>query len=148
MRESFGAGGIETPAVAVGTGELTDDEMHEMILDELQSDGRVETEELVIVCEDEVVYLDGLLPSAARHHLLLEIVHDVLDGAEVVDGIRIDRQPWERLERQAGTEPPEQEQDADDLAGEKNGGVDPYTSLSTGEPMAPPDKLINQSPGR
>lgn len=146
MREQFDKGGIETPAVATGEGELTDDEMREMILDELQTDGRVETEELVISCEDGVVYLEGLLPSHVKHQILLEIIHDVLDLEEVVDSIRIDRQPWERRKRRPDSGRPE-EPSADELAGEEDGGVDPYTSLETGEPMAPPDKLIPEKPG-
>jgi DnaK suppressor protein len=148
MREKFDPGGIETPAVATGEGELTDDETREMILDELQTDGRVETEELVISCEDGVVYLEGLLPSGAKHQVLLEIIHDVLDLEEVVDSIRIDHQPWERRERQPDSEAAEDEPDAEALAGEEDGDVDPYTSLETGEPMAPLDELIPENPKR
>lgn len=144
MREHFDTGSIETPAVAAGAGDLTDEDMREMILDALQSDGRVETEELNIDCEEGVVYLEGLLPSAAKHQMLLEIVHDVLDVTEIVDDVRIDRQPWERRERQPGTETPGSAPDTED----EDGDVDPYTSLETGEPMAPPDEFISQNPER
>jgi DnaK suppressor protein len=147
QREAFAAGSLEGRAVAIGEGEMTDDELRETILDELQSDGRVETEELVITCEDGVVYLEGFLPSETRHQVLLEIVQDVLDIENVVDSIRIDRQAWERIERRPDrtrTEPR-----AEVLAGEEeDGDVDPYTSLETGEPMAPPDELIPENPGR
>lgn len=144
MREAFALGGIETPVVSVGGGELTDDEIREAILDELRTDGRVETEELVISAEDGVVYLEGLLPSEAKHQILLEILHDVLDIEEVVDSIRIDRQPWEREERR-----PDSGQPAETLAGEdEDAGVDPFTSLDTNEPMAPPDELIPENPKR
>jgi len=145
MREEFDKGGITTPAVATGQSELTDDEMREMILDELRTDSRVETEELVISCEDGVVYLEGLLPSGAKHQILLEIIHDVLDIEDVVDGIRIDRQPWERPERRPDSGRPPVP-DAEALVGEEDGDVDPYTSLETGEPMAPPDELIPEKP--
>ena len=147
MREKFEAGGIDTPAVAAGRGEMADDEMREMILDELQTDGRVETEELVISCEDGVVYLEGMLPSDQKHQVLLEIVHDVLDLEEVVDSIRIDRQPWERRERRPDSGRPD-EPDAEALAGEDEEEVDSYTSLETGEPMTPPDEFIPESPER
>ena len=147
MREKFDSGKIETPAVATGGGELTDDELRESILDELQTDGRVETEELVISCEDGVVYLEGLLPSEAKHQVLLEIIHDVLDIEEVVDSIRIDRQPWEREERRPDRGKPGRP--AETLVGEEeDADVDPYTSLDTNEPMAPPDELTPEDPTR
>lgn len=147
MREAFAPGGIETPAVSVGGGELTDDELREAILDELRTDGRVETEELVISTEDGVVYLEGLLPSEAKHQILLEILHDVLDIEEVVDSLRIDRQPWERNERRPDRGQPGHS--AESLAGEEeDADVDPYTSLDTNEPMAPPDELIPENPKR
>jgi DnaK suppressor protein len=146
MREQFASGPVEGGAVATGGGELTDDETREMIVDELRSDGRVETEELVISCEDGVVYLEGVLPSHAKHQVLLEIVHDGLDIEEVVDSIRIDRQPWERRERRPDSGQPDAP-DAEALAGEEDGDVDAYTSLETGEPMAPPDRLVPENPG-
>jgi DnaK suppressor protein len=146
LRETFNAQDIEDAAVKVGEGEFTDDELRETILDELRSDGRVESEELVITCEEGVVYLEGILPSEAKHEVLLEIVQDVLDIENVVDSIRIDRQPWERSERRPdrGRSDPR----AEVLAGEEDGDVDPYTSLETGEPMAPPDELIPENSRR
>ena len=117
---------------------MTDEEMLDAILDELQSDGRIETEELEISCEDGVVYLEGVLPSEARHQILLEILNDVLDFNEVVDDISIDRQLWERIERRpdenSGDEPVEE------LAEEEEVEVDAQTSLETGEPMTPPGR--------
>ena len=141
LREAFAADEDEEAAVKVGQSEFTDDELRESILDELRSDGRVETEELVITCEEGVVYLEGILPSEAKHEVLIEIVQDMLDIENVVDSIRIDRQPWERIERRPdrGRSDPR----AEVLAGEEEeADVDPYTSLETGEPMAPPDELI------
>jgi len=147
MREAFNPQDLEDTAVKVGEGEFTDDELRETILDELRSDGRVESEELVVTCEEGVVYLEGILPSEAKHQVLMEIVQDVLDIENVVDGIRIDRQPWERRERRPDSGQPD-EPDADELAGEDDGDVDPFTSLETGEPMAPPDELIPENPKR
>jgi len=147
LREAFNPQDLEDTAVKVGQGEFTDDELRETILDELRSDGRVESEELVVTCDDGVVYLEGILPSEAKHQVLMEIVEDVLDIENVVDSIRIDRQPWERRERRPDDGQPD-EPDADELAGEKDGGVDPFTSLETGEPMAPPDQLIPENPER
>ena len=141
LREAFASDDDESAAVKVGQGGFTDDELRESILDELRSDGRVETEELVITCDEGVVYLEGILPSEAKHEVLIEIVQDLLDIENVVDSIRIDRQPWERIERR----PDRRRSDprAEVLAGEEeDADVDPYTSLETGEPMVPPDELI------
>jgi RNA polymerase-binding transcription factor DksA len=144
MRETFSLGGVGTPIVETGTEALTDEEMLDAILDELQSDGRIEMEELDISCEDGVVYLEGVLPSEAKHQILLEILNDVLDFNEVVDDISIDRQLWERIERR----PDENEDDesAEDLAEEEEDEVDAQTSLETGEPMTPPDAFIPEKP--
>jgi DnaK suppressor protein len=147
MREAFNPQDLTDTAVKVGEGEFSDDELRETILDELRSDGRVESEELVVTCDEGVVYLEGILPSEAKHQVLMEIVQDVLDIENVVDGIRIDRQPWERRERRPDSGRPD-EPNADELAGEDDGDVDPFTSLETGEPMAPPDELIPENPKR
>jgi DnaK suppressor protein len=144
VRETLSPGGVDSQAVETGGAALTDEEMLDAILDELQSDGRIEREELDISCEDGVVYLEGVLPSEARHQILLEILNDVLDFNEVVDDISIDRQLWERIERRpdenSGDEP------AEELADEEEVEVDAQTSLETGEPMTPPDEFIPEKP--
>ena len=147
VRERLSPGDIDSPAVSVGGGELTDQEMLDAIQDELQSDGRVETEELEISCEDGVVYLEGTLPSDAKHQVLLEIINDVLDYNEVVDDVSIDRQPWERTDRRPDRG--QGDRRAEELAGEEESAdADPQTSLETGEPMAAPDELIPEKPKR
>ena len=147
VRERLSAGGVDAEAVSTGGGELSDEEMLESIRDELQSDGRVETEELEISCEDGVVVLEGVLPSETSRRILLEIVFDRLDENEVVDNIVVDRQPWEREARR----PDGREDDprAEELAGEEeDADVDVHTSLETNEPMAPPDQFIPEKPKR
>jgi RNA polymerase-binding transcription factor DksA len=144
VRETLSTGGVDSQAVETGGAELRDEEILEVIQDELQSDGRVETEELEIACEDGVVYLEGVLPSEAKHQILREILNDVLDFNEVVDDISIDRQLWERIERRLdannGDEPVEE------LIEEEEVEVDAQTSLETGEPMTPPDEFIPEKP--
>jgi RNA polymerase-binding transcription factor DksA len=145
VREKLDSGGLDASAISIGGETLTDEEMLESIQDELQSDGRVETEELDINCEDGVVYLEGILPSEDKRQILLEIISDVLDYNEVEENIRIDRQLWEREERRPDS--PRRDRRAEALAGEEaEADVDPHTSLETGEPMAPPDELIPEKP--
>jgi RNA polymerase-binding transcription factor DksA len=140
LRESFAGGGIESPAVSLDKETLTDDDMQETIHDALQTDGRVDMEELDISCENGVVYLSGVLPSDSEHEILLEIINDKLDFDETVDNIKIDRQPWERRERTPAPTPVRSQEEIM-MEGEDE-QVDAYTSLSEGEPMTPPDELV------
>jgi DnaK suppressor protein len=141
MREHLPDRGTDATSIARGHGVMTDDEMREAIMEEVAVDGRVETEELVISSEDGVVYLEGFLPSHTKREILLEIVHDVLETGDVVDSIRIDRQPWEREARRPDSGQPGQP--AAFLVGEEeDADGDPFTSHETGEPMAPPDERI------
>jgi len=139
-RENFSKGRPEARPVLTDDEALTDEEMQDAIDDALQEDGRVETEELNISCEDGVVYLDGTLPSSTQHEILLEIINDILSFDETVDNVKIDRQLWERPERTPQNPPgrPAKETmtDGDDDR------VDVHTSLSEGEPMTPPDNLV------
>ena len=138
-RESFDSGEIESAPVALNKEALTDEEMQEIILDALHEDGRVEMEELEISCDDGVVYLNGVLPGESSHEIVLEIISDTLDFDEIVDNIKIDRQPWERRERTPAPRPEKTEKEIM-LEGEDE-QVDVYTSLSDNEPMTPPDEL-------
>jgi len=141
-REAFASGGIESAPVELDEEALPDDEMLEIIQDALQADGRVELEELDISCEDGVVYLNGVLPSDAEHEILLEIINDTLDFDETVDNIKIDRQPWERIERTPKSEADTPEDEV--LMEGEDEQVDAYTSLSDNEPMTPPDELTSE----
>jgi DnaK suppressor protein len=139
LRESFSPGRIRAPAVSTRREELTDDEMRRAALDALAEDGTVETQELEIRCADGVVYLGGLLPSKRQHSVLRQIVDDALGFGETVDNITIDRQLWERRER---NRTPERKKQAADVQMEgEDRVVDAATSRETGEPMTPPDHL-------
>jgi DnaK suppressor protein len=137
--ESLAAGRVESSTVSLDEEEFTDEEIQEIIHDALQEDGRVEMEELDITCEDGMVYLNGVLPANLKHEILLEIINDTLGFDEIVDNIKIDRQPWERRERTPATTP--EKPDEDILMDGEDEQVDVYTSLSDGEPMTPPDEL-------
>ncbi|MEJ2728109.1 MAG: TraR/DksA C4-type zinc finger protein [Deltaproteobacteria bacterium] len=137
--EKGSTGSLDEQAAALDTEELTDDEMREAVYDALQEDGRIEMEELSIWCEEGVLYLEGVLPSAEKHEILNEIVEDLLNFKEVVDNITIDPQPWERAKRT--TDSKGGKMDKEIMMEGEDEEVDVYTSLSSGEPMTPPDKL-------
>ena len=78
---------------------LDDVEMAEAIRDHLKEDGRIDTEELRILCRNGVVHLSGALPSEPEHQILLQIVTDVLGLKEIVDRIQLEELVWERERR-------------------------------------------------
>ena len=99
----------ETPSTASVPGDLSlldDSELAEVIRQHLKEDGRIDTEELRIVCRKGVVHLSGALPSEAEHQIVLQIVTDVLGLKEVVDRIQVEELLWER-ESRTKEKPPE-----------------------------------------
>ena len=78
---------------------LDNKELAEVIREHLKEDGRIDTEELRILCRGGVVYLHGMLPSEAEHQILLQIVTDVLGLKEVVDRLQVEELLWERTDR-------------------------------------------------
>jgi RNA polymerase-binding transcription factor len=85
---------------------LDDTELAEVIREQVKEDGRVDTEELRIVCRKGVVHLAGTLPSEVERQILLQIVTDVLGLKEVGDRIQVEGLLWER-ESRTKEKPPE-----------------------------------------
>jgi RNA polymerase-binding protein DksA len=96
---------LSTPPVPQDLSLLGDAELVEAIRELLKEDGRIDTEELRIVCRKRVVYLTGALPSEAEHQILLKIVTDVLGLSEIVDRIQVEELLWEREDRSKETPP-------------------------------------------
>ena len=78
---------------------LDDSELAEAIREHLKEDGRIDADELRIICREGVVHLSGALPSEAEHQILLQVVTDVLGLKEVVDDIGVEELLWEREDR-------------------------------------------------
>jgi len=101
--------GAATPSKDRGAGDLSgldDQDLARVIREHLKEEGRIDTEELRIVCRDGTVHLSGALPSEAEHQILLQIVTDVIGLKDVVDHIQIEELLWER-EGRSKKEPPE-----------------------------------------
>jgi DnaK suppressor protein len=77
----------------------TDRELENTIRDQVGEDGRVDMEELRIVCRHGVVYLDGSLPSEEERSILLQLVQDFVGLEEIVDRLRVTALLWDREER-------------------------------------------------
>jgi RNA polymerase-binding transcription factor len=100
---------IETPSKGPVPNDLNlleDTELAEVIREHLKEDGRIDTEELRIVCRKGVVHLSGALPSDAEHQIVLQTVTDVIGLEEVVDRIQVEELLWER-ESRTKEKPPE-----------------------------------------
>jgi len=86
---------------------LSDRELENVVRETVHEDGRIDMDELRIVCRHGVAYLDGALPSAAEHRILLKLLTDVSGLTELVDRIQVKELLWEREDR-AKAEPPEE----------------------------------------
>jgi hypothetical protein len=78
---------------------LTDRELIEAIQEHVKEDGRIDTEELHVVCRKGIVYLSGVLPSEAQHQILVQTLTDVMGFKEIVDHIEVEELLWENDKR-------------------------------------------------
>jgi hypothetical protein len=134
-RQRGGAAGAaegETPPVGTVPADLrllTDRELEASIKDLVRQDGRVDTDELRLVCRHGVVYLDGALPSEGEHRILTKLLTDVAGLREVVDRLQVQELSWEREERSkrelAGTPaPPFEATQTEDIVESEEEGLD------------------------
>jgi len=138
----FAPRGLEPPLrhpgrVPADLNLLSDPELEAWLREQVREDGRVDREELRIVCRHGVVHLEGTLPSEAEHQILLGLVQDVAGLQEVVDRLEIRELLWERDDRAegigpSGERPPGSERGA--------GTEDVVESLEEGESYVPPDR--------
>jgi BON domain len=108
---------------------LTGRELEEAIRDRVREDGRVDMDELRIVCRHGVVYLDGSIPSPGEHQTLLHTITDVMGLSEIVDRLQVKNILWEREDRakdepRAETRPWEEVFGTEDIVEAQEEGVD------------------------
>jgi RNA polymerase-binding transcription factor DksA len=68
---------------------LSDRELEEYVREQVREDGRIDLEELRLVCRHGVVHLEGALPSETEHSILLQLLTDVLGLEEIVDHLQV-----------------------------------------------------------
>jgi RNA polymerase-binding protein DksA len=78
---------------------FSDRELEEYLREQVQADGRVDMDELRLVCRHGVVYLEGTLPSEAEHSILLQLLTDVAGLEEIVDHLQVQELLWGREDR-------------------------------------------------
>jgi len=69
---------------------LSNQQVVNLIYDRLQTDERIETEELKISFRKGVVFLDGALETEADHDFVLQVITDSMGLSSIVDRIVID----------------------------------------------------------
>lgn len=79
--------------------QLEDGEVAAQLLEMVQEDGQVDTEELQIRARKGVVYLEGAIPSEQERAILHNILTDVAGVQEKVDNLDVQRLAWERDDR-------------------------------------------------
>jgi DnaK suppressor protein len=133
----------EVPEAELQTGE-SGEAVEDAIMDKLQDDGRVDLDELEISFREGKIYLEGALPSREEHHILLDIVEDILDLHKIVDQVVIDPSLWEREDRTAEVHE-ERKSETEILLEGEDTQQEPYESIKSGEPLEPPDEFIPES---
>lgn len=112
---------------------LSEQELEAHIHERVREDGRVDVDELRIVCRHGVVHLAGTLPSEAEHSILRRVLTDELGLEDIDDHLRIQELPRER-DDQKRAKP----------AGQSLPGTEPYgtedivESLEEGVDYVPP----------
>jgi RNA polymerase-binding protein DksA len=108
---------------------LTGRELEEAVREQLQEDGRLDMDELRIVCRRGVVYVDGSIPSEAERQILRHILTDVMGLAEIVDRLQIreilgEREDRDREQPQADTKPWDEPYGTEDIVESQEDGAD------------------------
>jgi DnaK suppressor protein len=111
---------------------LSDRELETELREMVRQDGRVDMEELRVVCRHEVAYLVGAVPSEAEHQILRKLVTDVEGLRDVVDRIAVKEVLWEREDR---TKEPAHEAPS----GSATETEDVVKSIEEGLTYSPPD---------
>ena len=78
---------------------LLDREVEQALLELVREDGRIDMDDVRIVCRHGVVRLAGAVPSEAEHRMLLKLVTDVAGCEDVVDHVRVSELFQEPIER-------------------------------------------------
>jgi RNA polymerase-binding protein DksA len=140
IARQYGPGAVEAPLHHPGevpgdASTLSDSEIETWLRELVREDGRVDTEELRLVCRHGVVHLEGALPSEAEHRILLGLVEDVAGLQEVVDRLEIREVLWEREDRAKPAKPSGERR----RFGERTVGTeDVFESIEEGTSYTPP----------
>jgi DnaK suppressor protein len=96
---------VESPAIGELPDEyqgLSNNQILSIVREQIEKDGRIDTEELDISLRDKVLYLEGTVAGEPEHQILLQIMMDVLGFSELIDHLEVNEVPFERTDRTPG----------------------------------------------
>jgi DnaK suppressor protein len=82
-----------------GYRNLSDEELHDLIMQHLRDDGRIGLEELDVTCRNGEIHLDGTVPSETEHQIVLQILTDFICSSAIIDHLRTNEWLFEREDR-------------------------------------------------
>ena len=82
---------------------LTNEQVIQQIYERLQTDERIETEDLKMSYRKGVLFLEGILESEAEHEIILQVLTDSMGFSAIVDRIGINDLIMERDELKDGS---------------------------------------------
>lgn len=74
---------------------LTTRQLLDLVQEQIEKDGRVETEELDISIQNGVIFLDGTIPNEPEREILLSILTDNLGFSSIVDRLGVNELMWD-----------------------------------------------------
>lgn len=78
------------PVFIMSIGDWTDEEVVEMVLEQLEEDGRIQTEHIRVECADGHVSISGRVAADEEIEIVNEIFNDVLDIHEYENHLWVD----------------------------------------------------------
>jgi hypothetical protein len=82
-----------------GYRNLSDEELHDLIMQHLRDDGRIGLEELDVTCRNGEIHLDGTVPSETEHQIVLQILTDFICSSAIIDHLRTNEWLFEPEDR-------------------------------------------------
>ena len=131
---------ISRPELPPEFREMSNEEVCAAVTEFLRHDGQVNLEELEILCQHGVLYLEGVIPSEAEHQILMRILTDELGFRSFIDHLWITDVPWEREDRTPGTRKPAAPFAEGQLTEAENTTEDLFEYQEEDVPYSPPDR--------
>lgn len=88
---------------------LSNNQILALVHEQIEKDGRIDTEELEISIREEVLNLDGVIASEPEHQILMQLLMDTLGFSTVVDHLTLNEVVFERDDRMPKTKTPAEE---------------------------------------
>jgi DnaK suppressor protein len=85
---------------------LSNDQILTIVHEQIEKNGRIDTEDLDISLRHGVLYLEGTIAGGPEHQILLKLLGDVLGFSAILDHLVVDEAMFERADRAPGKSDP------------------------------------------